>query len=628
MRRQSVVTLNDTVLARYKESTFLFKNVNNTLYYYDNKELKQIEKAIKGKDWDKAYPMLYEYVMRFGVENFYKDTYMIWRLAKMIELLDDVEVAKSLYRLVLKHHRGADVRNIELYYDSLTVNDKDYYVPLDYYYELVEYRKLIDTLVPPQGVLLDMGYSINEQDAADYAPSLNVNNDILLFTSKRNQRQSSSKAEKVFNEDIFYSKKLENDWDYAQEFKGLNSPYNEGSAHITRDGKTVFFARCEAPDGYGNCDLYVANIQADSTWKVRNLGANVNSVSWDSHPSLSHTEDTLYFASDRIGGFGLSDIYFTYKQKDGSWSKAKNIGPTINSRKNELSPYYHPKYDVLYFSSDGHIVNFGSFDIFKSHFFYKRWQEPINLGPLVNGQGSEYYFTIDANSKDLFYAKSDTLNKEDLNLQSFPLPMEAQPTATALFKGTLTDEETGDPFQGIVAVIDLDNGIEIAPKYLRPDGSYDFDLIRNNNYLLIITGDDFFRVEREFYLEGDTTIKIKTSSIKFKKWEFASLEFEPGKANILPEMESDLNKVALFLADHPTAKIRIAGHTDSDGDEAENLELSQARADAIKNYIINKAGFEEERIEAIGYGSSNPIVPEVTSEDKRMNRRVEFEIIK
>ncbi|MEM9982718.1 MAG: OmpA family protein, partial [Bacteroidota bacterium] len=138
----------------------------------------------------------------------------------------------------------------------------------------------------------------------------------------------------------------------------------------------------------------------------------------------------------------------------------------------------------------------------------------------------------------------------------------------------------------------------------------------------------FFRVERKFYLEGDTTIKIQTSSIKFKKWEFASLEFERGKANILPEMESDLNKVALFLADHPTAKIRIAGHTDSDGNEVENLELSQARADAIKNYIINKAGFEEERIEAIGYGSSNPIVPEVTAEDKRMNRRVEFEIIK
>lgn len=627
LKRKSVIKLDDPVLAKSRESVFEFKNVNQVPYYFNEKELKQIEKQLSAKNWEKAYPLLYKYVMNFGVENFYRDTYMLWRLAKMVELFDDIELAKSLYRLVLKHHRGGDVKNIELYYDSLTVNDKDYYVPLEYYYELVEYRKLVDTLIPPHGVLLDMGDLVNSEKA-DYAPSLNINKDILLFTSKRNEKKSLKNSKTISNEDIFFSKRDEDFWDLAVEFQALNTPYNEGSAHISRDGKTVYFSRCEAPDGYGNCDLYIATLQADSTWRVQNMGPNVNSVSWDSHPALSHNEDTLYFASDRIGGFGLSDIYYTHRQADGTWARAKNLGPVVNTRRNELSPFYHPKYHVLYFSSDGHIVNFGSFDIYKSFKFFGRWQEPLNLGPLVNTEGSEYYFTIDAASKELFYAKADTVDKDNFNLQSFPLPMEAQPTATGVLAGTLTDTETGNPYEGIAAVIDLDNGIEIAPKYLRPDGSYEFDLIKNNNYLLIITGEDFFRVEQKFKLVGDTTMHIQTPSIKFKKWKFASLEFEPNRANILTDMEKDLNQVALFLGDHPTAKIRISGHTDSDGNEQDNIRLSQARADAIRKYVLDKGGFRPERIEAVGYGSARPIVPELTPADKKMNRRVEFEIVK
>jgi hypothetical protein len=105
-------------------------------------------------------------VKNFGVQNFYRDTHLLWRLAKLVELLDDIEKAKYLYRLVLKHHRG-DIKRVELYYDSLSKYDTDYFVPIEYYYELVEYRKSIDTLQPPVGVLLNMGYEVNSSQA-DY----------------------------------------------------------------------------------------------------------------------------------------------------------------------------------------------------------------------------------------------------------------------------------------------------------------------------------------------------------------------------------------------------------------------------------------------------------------------------
>ncbi|WP_232064551.1 OmpA family protein [Rhodocytophaga rosea] len=612
-------------LARTAQTQFEFTNINKIPYYQDGKILEQIDKLEKKKEWEKAYAMLTNYVKSFGIQNFYRDTPLLWRLAKLVELLDDIEKAKYLYRLVLKHHRG-DIRKVELYYDSLSKYDTDYFVPIEYYYELVEYRKSIDTLRPPVGVLLNMGYGVNSE-YADYGPTLSKDNNSLLFTSKRNVKKVGVNT--VVNEDIYYTRKVDDIWEDAQSLSTINTRYNEGSAKISKDGRTLFFSRCASPESYGNCDIFVAQLQPDSTWgNVRNLGPQVNSTAWDSHPALSHNEDTLFFASDRLGGFGLSDLYFTFKRADGSWAPAQNMGPVINTRQSEVSPFYHPQFDVLYFSSNGQLLNFGDFDIYKCYKIEGMWQEPRSIGPLVNGRGSEYYFTIDSQSKDLFYARSEHDDIKNMDLFSFPLPMEAQPGAITKFEGSVKDSISGAAFTGIVSIIDLTNNIEVAPKFLRPDGSYDFDLIRNNDYLVIITGEDFFRIERTFRLVGDTAIHIETPHIDLKKWEFASLEFSENSAEIKPGMMKDLNKVVEFLLDHPDFKLKISGHTDSQGDANSNMKLSQRRAESIKSYVIKKGNMEDNRIEAKGYGNTMPIVEEKTDADKKINRRVEFEIFR
>lgn len=612
-------------LSQIAQYQFEFTNINKIPYYQDAKILEQIERLEKKKEWDKAYALLTSYVKNFGVQNFYRDTHLLWRLAKLVELLDDIEKAKYLYRLVLKHHRG-DVKKVELYYDSLSRYDTDYFVPIEYYYELVEYRKSIDTLRPPVGVLLNMGYEVNSAQA-DYGPTLTGDNNKLLFTSKRNVKRIGSNT--IVNEDIYYTRKVDDYWEEAQSLQTINTRYNEGSARMTKDGKTMYFSRCESPESYGNCDIFIAELQADSSWgNIRNLGPQVNSTAWDSHPALSHNEDTLFFASDRIGGFGLSDLYFTYKRTDGGWTQAQNMGPVVNTRQSEVSPFYHPIYDVLYFSSNGHLLNFGNFDIYKCYKIGSRWQEPRSIGPLVNGKGSEYYFTIDSNSKDLYYARSEENDIKNLELFSFPLPMEAQPGAITKFEGSVIDSLTGNPFTGIVSIIDLTNGIEVAPKYLRSDGTYDFDLIRNNDYLVIITGDDFFRVERTFRLVSDTAIHIETPHIDLKKWGFASIEFAENSAEIKQSMMPDLDKVVEFLLDHPDFKLKISGHTDSQGDANSNLRLSQQRAESIKKYLVTKGNMDEYRVEAQGYGSKMPIIVEKTATDRKINRRVEFEIFR
>ncbi|MDX2301392.1 MAG: OmpA family protein [Microscillaceae bacterium] len=648
--------------ARDDKNILYFRFINEYPHYYNKEELAAIDQLLQAGKLEKAYEALYAYVMRFGIKNFQKDAFLLWRLGKLAEQLKYIDKAKIFYNLVIKHHPEGKKMEYRLYYDSLNRNNLDYYLPVEYYYTYANASSNIDTLDIPESIYTDVGDSVNSV-YNDYAPVLSGNDLVLVFTSQRKQVRNGMRYQA--DEDFYFSRKADSlyvtqteegsridtlPWTEAKPFPGgINSQFNEGSLCISRDGRTIYFARCQSPDGYGDCDIFVSFRKDDNSWtSPQNLGLNVNTISWESQPALSHTGDTLFFASDRLGGFGGSDIYYTYKtdfRQQGQdtlwqWAPAQNIGPIINTRYNEVSPFYHPKHEILYFSSDGQLVNFGGFDIYKSYRVRAKWAEPRNIGPLVNYNKDEYYFTIDSKSTNLYYAKltktrffdyavGDTVVKESLNIHTAFLPMEAQPLATTVLEGQVTDSLTGAAFEGIISIIDLDNGIEVAPKYIRPDGSYRFDLIRNNNYLVIITGDDFLRIEKQFLLKGDTTLNISAPSIQFKKWKFEAVEFDENSSEITDKMVKDLNKLVLFLSDHPNLGLKISGHTDSQGSDTDNMNLSQARADAIKNYIISKGKFKDSRIEAIGYGSRNPIItPEVTEDDRRINRRVEFEIVK
>ena len=592
----------------------VFTNINKVGLYTNYKQLKRIEKLDSEKDWKALYPELKDYVTKFGIQNFAYQTYYLWRLAKLTEVFGTVDQARPLYSLVLKHHRrGLPIEEVLARYDSINPNKREYFVPLEYYYELVEYRRQVDTLIPPRSVLTSMGKNINSL-MEDYAPSVARGDQVLLLTSKRNAHNEGIKV--VSNEDIFIAEQTESGWGEAKPFVGINSRYNEGSAALTKDGKTIFFSRCDAPDSFGNCDLYTSVFQGDTIWsEPKNMGGWINSTGWDSHPTLSPTEDTLYFSSDRQGGFGLADLYYTYKNNQNRWVEPLNLGPIVNTRQNEVSPFYHPEHNVLYFSSNGHLLNFGDYDIYKAYKFGSNFSESVNIGPLVNGPGTEFYFTIDKASKDIFYSRSEEKSMTNLDLYSFPLPMEGQPLAVTRFSGRLQTVTGKIPQSMVVSIIDLDEGVEVAPKFAREDGTFEFDLINQRNYLVVIQGDNFFRLEKMFFLDGDTEYEGIVERVA-SKIEFASLEFENGKAQILPSMESDLKKVVDFLIDHPSFKLNVSGHTDSSGDALLNLALSQRRAQSIKTWIVD-GGVNEERINAIGYGSQRPIVTVEKTEERQ-----------
>ncbi|MCY4418866.1 MAG: OmpA family protein [Cytophagales bacterium] len=606
-----------------------FHDLDQKGFYHSSFLSQRIQELQKAQEWTTLAGVLKRYVSHFRVENFHQESHMLWELAKCMELAHGWEEALPFYRIALRHAReDLSLNELEFYYGRLNQEEIDVYVPLDYYYKLINNKKYMDTIRPPQGKLLNMGPHINSL-AADYAPYMGLQNSRLFFSSRRHETEENF-FRKRKNEDIFYSvRNSDKEWEKSIPLHEINTEkYNEGSVCIDAAGKHLYFTRCEAPDGYGDCDLYDAIWnEVSQTWtQIRNLGDYVNGPYWDSHPSLSPTGDTLFFASNRIGGFGLSDIYYVRKISSRRWSRAINLGPFVNTSRNEVSPFLHPKRQVLYFSSDGQLFNFGGFDIYKVRWDPNvGWEEPVNVGPLINGKGSEHYFTIGALSHYIYYARSESQRMEGQDLYAFPLPMEGHPDAHTILRGSLTDSDTHAPFQGIVQIVDLDNGREVSPKFLDKDGKFKFRLIDNGNYLLVIEGDDFFTVEKLFFLSGETDLNLNTIPIS-RKVKFQALEFRTGSAEVLPNMFSHLKEIGSFLQKYPSFNLSVAGHTDARGKEESNLDLSRNRAINIRNYILSTLPeLSEDRIQAQGFGSSKPIIfPEITDKDRSVNRRVEF----
>ncbi len=286
-------------------------------------------------------------------------------------------------------------------------------------------RHAVENPVPFRPI--NLGPNVNTADD-EYLPALTADYRMLVFT-RRVPRNPLTERGLDREEDFYYSDydTMELNWGPAHRMpEPLNSHGNEGAQTISHDGRVVIFTACGRGDGHTGCDIYMSVRQGGRWGKPRDLGAPVNTVYWESFPSLSIDGYTLYFASNRPGGYGGSDIWCCTLE-DGLWSTPRNLGPAINTKGNETAPYIHFDDRSLYFASDGH-MGMGGMDLYRA----KRtsdtsWGEVKNLGYPINTPGDENNLIVAPDGRTAIFSSDRYGGYGNQDLYSFVMPAPVRP---------------------------------------------------------------------------------------------------------------------------------------------------------------------------------------------------------
>ncbi len=455
----------------------------------------------------------------------------------------------------------------------------------------------------------NLGNAINTQ-YDEYLPCLTADISELLFTRR-------DKAE-----DFFISYNENGQWTQAEKLPSLlNSNYNEGAASLSPDGRYIYFTRCGAEDGLGSCDIYVSEKIGNEWQEPKNLGNNINSSAWDSQPCIASDGRTLFFTSNRKDGMGKADIYFSYLQDNGQWTKAKNCGKNINTKGNETSPFIHQSNSMLYFASDEHL-GMGGFDLFYSKLENGKFQEAINLGYPINTSKDENSLTLSAQGDYAIYAS-------DLDLYEFTMPKEIRPIAATYIKGIILDKETKKPLSAKLQIKNLKNS-RLAHESIsdKKTGEFLICLAEGEEYAFSISCKNYLFYSENFSTKQENQEKeILLTPIKTGEGLILNnIFFATNSHELLPTSFAELNTLIELLQNNPSLKLLVEGHTDNIGKAEHNQTLSQQRAEAIVTYLTEK-GIEPSRLKAKGYGFSKPISDNNTEEGRAMNRRTEIKII-
>jgi len=405
-----------------------------------------------------------------------------------------------------------------------------------------------------------------------------------------------------------------------------------GTATLTPDGNYMIFAayRWDVKEeaGQGRTDLYVAELVQGEWRRIRNLGPVVNSKDWDSHPALTPDGRTLYFASDRPGGLGGTDIYVSRRTAAG-WSEPVNLGEPVNTPEDDLAPTIAPDLKTLFFSSKGH-GGAGGFDIFVATHpdpTGTRWDSVANAGRPINSEFDEYFFVSIPNSENSYVSSSRSGNLDIYTVFPNPFPPEALVTVA----GRVIDISTRRPVAADITVTDLSSG-EVVANYRTDDrsGEYFVILTRGRRYSITAEAPDYIFYSDEYSIRPNAEGRDLRKDIELYRTSGGTTRllvfFDFDKAELKNESKPDLNRGIEFLRDNPTLRVEIAGHTDSVGVAAYNRTLSQDRAEAVKRYFID-GGIDSARIVAKGYGEEQPLADNGTEEGRARNRRVEMRVL-
>lgn len=436
--------------------------------------------------------------------------------------------------------------------------------------------------------------------------------------------------------DLYTLQKKDNVWGDPKKLESTaNKDIHEGAGFLTVDRSNLFFTRWSATNK-NECAIYNSKLIGDKWFAAIKMDEKVNLEGYKSmQPSLSADGNTMYFSSNRPGGFGKMDIWYVTLDDEGKITGPPvNMGPRINTPEDEVTPFYHNFTNSLFFSSDGH-PGFGGLDVFNSSFKTdSSWQKPRNLGSPVNSSKDDAYYILERSQQHGFLT-SDRKNCTDCEGGACykVYSVDKEPNVYDL-AGTAYDAETNEVIPNALITFKDIRGDKEEFFIITDAGGKYFTTLNEGMELYIKT-------QKNKYFGDAATVSTTglTESQHFIKDFFLSIipqgeivipgiEYDYDKATLRPDSKQILDNLADFLTLNNNLSIEISSHTDARGSDKYNLRLSQDRAKSVVDYLIEK-GIVADRLKAQGYGESRPLIVNAkTEEEHQKNRRTAFRSIR
>ena len=600
-----------------------------------------LKSLAKDSTFSEAYILLSQVKVKMGDINsaiFYKEKMMTANpIIPLVEYfyLAGMHMAIGSYEKCLKN---------AVRYKNSPLADKRYIRRIDKMIENCEFA--IEAIKNPVDFdPINLGSSINSE-LPEYFPSITADDSTFLFTRRVNDLSAPGGRQ----EEIFVSKKTpNNNWSNSSLVSNaINSKYNEGAPTFSPDGQYIIFVGCETGakgdyeygddrKGYGSCDLFYSQNNGTNWSKPVNLGSKINTKHWETQPSFSSDGKTLYF----IRGMTYDrqrrnpdnqDIYVTTISEDGQWTKPEKLPPNINSPHREESVQIHPDGKTLYFSSNGH-PGMGGMDLYMSRKLDDNtWSDPINLGYPLNTFKNDISILISPKGDKGYFSSDREGGYGDLDLYSFNVDKKFKPLPITFIKGKIIDAESKLPLFAFFQLTDLKKGNIISQMQSKlENGEFLITVPKNIDFALHAEKEGYMFYSRNIYrdslsLSKDGFLIIELEKVKPGTFILENIFFEKSKSSLKKSSLVELNKVLKLMQINPDLKIQISGHTDSDGDDDFNLELSINRAKSVVNWLIENS-IDKNRLSFKGYGETRPIEENNSIANKAKNRRTELTII-
>ncbi len=496
---------------------------------------------------------------------------------------------------------------------------------------------------PRKVSIINLGSNVNSE-YDDYAPVLNRDETLMIFTSRRYEGNISQDVhtDNLPFEDIFFSIKLDGVWNPAVNIGNkINNTSHDSNLGLSKDGSKLYVYNSDVNDG----DIFISVVGPDGSWSSpTRLPEPINSEYNENGVSISDDGNWMFFSSNRPGGLGGADIYVSEKNGTRGWKRPKNLGPVINTEYNEEGPFIGYDGKSLYFSSDGG-RGMGGFDIYKSEYdsVNRVWGLPSNLGYPINTPDQDVHFSSTEDEFRAYYAttREDGFGYTDLYEITFIDDKEKilnLPAERVLIPVTVNvyviDADTQEPMDTRVKLMETETNIEIISTLNGSAATFTLSDNGQKEYMLSTEREGFGFYNQKITLPGASSDTLVLERIiKLKKLEkgyskvLRNLYFDFDKIVLKDESNTELNKLNNMMFDNPGLIIGLVGFTDDVGTEEYNIELSNRRALAVKIFLSNK-GIDIRRIKTGGMGSRFPIASnDDENEGRELNRRVEMVVL-